>query len=52
MLPRQDNRITSDMIFDLNMFLSLGKLRYQAPNTLEGLDDAAVQIGCDVRMFA
>ncbi|KAI0754538.1 hypothetical protein C8Q80DRAFT_1117215 [Daedaleopsis nitida] len=37
MLPGQDGRITSDLIFDLNMFLSLGKLRYRPREHLTDL---------------
>ncbi|KAI0750001.1 hypothetical protein C8Q80DRAFT_1353357 [Daedaleopsis nitida] len=52
LLPRVDDRITSDLTFDLCMFLSLGKLRAHVPDTLDSLDDAAVAIGRDVRTFA
>ena len=47
-----DNGIVLDMVFDLAMFGSLGKLRYQVPDTLEALDQSAVNIGKDVRQFA
>ncbi|KAI0739460.1 hypothetical protein C8Q80DRAFT_1339217 [Daedaleopsis nitida] len=51
LLPSADDRITSDLTFDCAMFLSLGKLRYQVPETLDSLDDAADNIGSDVRTF-
>ncbi|KAI0747131.1 hypothetical protein C8Q80DRAFT_1220294 [Daedaleopsis nitida] len=52
LLPSVDNHITSDLTFDLAMFLSLGKLRYQVPETMKSLDNAADSIGRDVRTFA
>ncbi|KAI0754052.1 hypothetical protein C8Q80DRAFT_1225985 [Daedaleopsis nitida] len=52
LLPGVDDRITTDLTFDLCMFLSLGKLRCHIPDTLESLDDVAKAIGSDVRTFA
>ncbi|KAI0737908.1 hypothetical protein C8Q80DRAFT_1263018 [Daedaleopsis nitida] len=51
LLPGIDNRITTDLTFDLCMFLSLGKLRAHVPETLQSLDNAAIAIGSDVRTF-
>ncbi|KAI1784806.1 hypothetical protein LXA43DRAFT_1100996 [Ganoderma leucocontextum] len=52
LLPRGDNNIVLDMVFDLAKWHALGKLRAQTSPTLDGLTATGIDVGKDVRLFS
>lgn len=52
MLKAEDDTIVNDMLFDLNTWHCLAKLRKMIDPHLTGLEHSAVDVGSDVRRFA
>ncbi|KAI1782126.1 hypothetical protein LXA43DRAFT_852693, partial [Ganoderma leucocontextum] len=52
LLPRSDNKIVLDMVFDLAKWHALAKLRANPEPTIRALSETGTDVGKDLRLFS